>query len=223
MPRIGSLLLVILAVAAAGAVGVSSASAETCTGGSHWVACTWPGNVPIVHELALGLGGLSVLAGTIGGAEVKAHCPDAHSHGELTLLGEGSGAFVFLGCKLEKPAGCKLSAAQEKEVEAQFTTKQESATLATLSGSGPGEEFLNVTIESMPGETCVSTGQFSVTGKQMVESPTGGEGKVEQEVVAKKSESLLKVGGNSMSLSSKGEVHLGGANKGSAWLGMAGE
>jgi hypothetical protein len=176
-----------------------------------------------VHELALGLGGLSVLAGTIGGAEVKADCPDAHSHGELTLLGEGSGSFVFLGCKLDKPAGCRLSAPQEEEVEAHFTTKQESATLATLTGSGPGEEFISVTIENKPGETCVSTGQFSVTGKQMVESPTGGEGKVEQEVVAKKSESLLKVGGSSMSLSSKGEVHLGGADKGSAWLGMAGE
>jgi hypothetical protein len=179
--------------------------------------------MPIVHELALGLGGLSVLAGTIGGAEVKADCQDAHSHGELTLLGEGSGAFVFLGCKLEKPAGCKLSAAQEKEVEAHFTTRQESATLATLTGSGPGEEFINVTIERKSGESCAAEGQFTITGKQMVESPTGGEGKVEQEVVAKKSESLLKVGANSVSLSSKGEVHLGGANKGTAWLAMAGE
>jgi hypothetical protein len=141
----------------------------------------------------------------------------------LTLLGKGSGVFIFLGCRIEKPAGCKLSAAQEVKLEANFTTQQESATLATLTGSGPGEEFISVTIENKPGETCAATGSYTITGKQMVESPTGAEGKVEQEVVAKKSESLLKAGGNSVSLSSKGEVHLGGADKGSAWLAMAGE
>jgi hypothetical protein len=58
-----------------------------------------------------------------------------------------------------------------------------------------------------------------VTGKQKVETPTGGTGKVEQEVVAKKSGSGgLKPGAGGASFSSSAKVMLGGANIGTAWL-----
>lgn len=223
MSRFRLFLLGLLAVLAVGAVASASASAQTCTGGSHFVFCTSPGNTPLENELVLGLGGLSVLAGTPLGVEVKVHCPDVHFHGELTKLGAGSGILTFLGCRVEKPTQCKLSTAQESKIEANFTSNQESATLATFTGSGTNQEFTSLTLESKPGESCLAAGTFKVTGSQMVETPTGGEGKVEQEVVAKKAESNLKFGENSASFSSKGEVHLGGANLGSAWLVMTGE
>lgn len=223
MPRYKLSLLGLLAVLVVGGMSAASASADSCTGGSHFVFCTSPGNVPIVHELILGLAGLAVLAGTISGVEVKIHCLDGHIHGKVTLLGAGSGVHLNLHCKIEKPTSCKLSTAQESDLEADFTYQQESATLATLTGAGANSEYVTVQIESKPGETCVAAGNFAITGTQMVETPTGGEGKVEQEIVAKKAESNLKLGGNSASLSFKGEIHLGGANIGSAWLVMAGE
>jgi hypothetical protein len=214
------LLLGLLAVLAVGAVSAASASAQTCTGGSHFVFCTSPGNLPIENELVLGLGGLSVLAGTISGAAATFHCPDVHFHGELTTLGAGFGSLTFLHCVEEKPASCEL---EESTIVANFTSQQENATLATFTGSGTGNTFTTLKIKAKAGETCVAAGNFAVTGSQMVETPTGGEGKIEQEVQAKKAESNLKIGGNSASFSSKGEVHLGGANAGSAWLVMAGE
>jgi hypothetical protein len=187
------------------------------------VFCTSPGNIPIVHELVLGSGGISILAGTLGGAEAKLQCTTGNIHGKQLLLGAGSGRHSFFSCKFEKPAGCKLSAAQESKLEASFIYQEESATLALLTGAGTSEEFVSLEIENKPGETCVVTGTFPITGRQMVEMPTGGEGKVNQEIVAKKSESFLKFGGNAASLSFKVEIHLGGSNIGSAWLVMTGE
>lgn len=227
MSRIRLLLLGLLAVLAVGAVSaVSSASAETCTGGSHWVVCTSPGNVPVVHELVLGLsksGVSSVLAGLLGGVEAKFSCPDVHFHGTFELLGMVSGLLYFLNCKEEKPNTCKLSAADEVEIVAHFLGQLESATLALFTGTGAAEEFATLEVENAPGQTCPTTGLLPVTGKQMVELPGGAVGSENQEVVAKKSESFLKFASQTASFSSTAEVHLGGANAGSAWLVMSGE
>ena len=62
-----------------------------------------------------------------------------------------------------------------------------------------------------------------VTGRLMVEAPKGAEGVIDQEVVAKKSESFIKLGSQPASFSGTAKVHLGGANIGSAWLIMHGE
>jgi len=220
MSRFRLLFLGLLAVVAVGAVSAGSASADSCTGGSNVVFCTSPGNLPLVGETVLGLGTLALLAGIVGGLEARFHCPDFHVTGTLGKLGASTGLLLFLNCKEEKPAGCKLSEANELAIDALFTEQQETAGLATLTGSGKGvsEEFAKLTVESKPGETCVVKETLNVTGKQMVETSTVAA--VDQTVTAKKAESTLKLGSAAASFNGVAKVHLGGANIGSAWLAL---
>ncbi len=221
MSRFRLFLLGLLAVSVVGVVSAGSASADSCNGGTHVVFCTSPGNLPLVGETALGLGALALFASTVGGLEAKGHCSDFHGTGTLGQLGAATGLALFLHCKMERPAGCKLSAANEKELDVKFTVQLQTTGLALLTGSGTGEEFTNLTLESKPGETCVINGSVNVTGKQMVEVSTGAA--VNLTITAKKSESFLKLGNSVGTFSGVAQVHLGGANIGSAWLVMSGE
>jgi hypothetical protein len=225
MSRFRLLLLGLLAVLAVGAVSAASASAvDTCNGGIHLVFCN-DANEPLDGETVLGLGGLALLASILGGAEAKFHCPDFHVTGTLGLLGAATGLLLFLHCKEEKPASCKLSAADEKEIDAKYIVQQETLTLALFTGSGTGEEFTSLHVESKPGETCVATGTFPVKGRQMVETSKGVT--VDQEVTAKKAESFLKFGVEPASFNGVAKVHLAGtlnmANLGLAWGVLHGE
>ncbi|HEY2283919.1 MAG TPA: hypothetical protein VGH60_10260 [Solirubrobacteraceae bacterium] len=221
MSRFRLILLGLLAVVAVGAVSAGPASADSCNGGAHVVFCTSPGNLPLVGETVLGSGGLALLASIIGGAEAKFHCPSFDVTGTLGELGVGKGLLLFLNCKEELPGGCKLSAANEKEIDANFNTQQQTTGLALDTGSGTGEEFTSLAVESKPGESCAANGTLKVTGKQMVETTTGAA--VNQTVTAKKAESFLKLGAEKASFNGVAQVHLGGANLGSAWLVMSGE
>jgi hypothetical protein len=206
MSRFRLLLLGLLAVLAVGAVSAaSSASADSCTGGTHLVFCNHA-DEPLVGKTILGLGGLALLASILGGAEAKFHCPDFHVTGTLGNLGAGTGSLVFLHCKLEKPAGCKLSAADETEINANYTAQQETLTLALFTGSGAGEEFTSLHVENKGAEKCPATGIFKVTGKQMVETSAGVT--VDQTVTAKKAESFLKLGVEAASFNGVAKVHL---------------
>jgi hypothetical protein len=230
MVRFKLVLLGLLAVFAVGAVASASASADSCNGGAHFVFCTSPGNLPITHELVLGTGSLALFGATLTGAAAKFHCPTIDGHGKIELLGHATGLLYFLNCKMEKPAGCKLSAAQEAEIVVHYLSVQQSATLTLFTGTGgtSGEEFAAVEVETEAGKTCaaVETGKtmqtFPVTGKQMAKTPNGATGKLNQEISTTKAESVLKMGGNEASFSAKAEVHLGGVNAGSNWLVMAG-
>src|SRR5262249_9525632 len=140
----------------------------------------------------------------------------------LEKLGSLHGLFLLLHCKEEHPMNCRLSASNEKEIDVKFAGQQLSTTLILLSGAGSGEEFFTFHIEE--GEGCAIPGTFKVTGKQKAETPTGATGKLEQEIVAKKSGSGgLKLAGGTASLSNAMKnVHLGGANLGTNWLVMEG-
>jgi hypothetical protein len=221
MARFRLWLLALSVVFVVSAVSIGSASADSCTGGTHLVFCTSPGNLPLVGELVLGTGGLALVASILGGAEAKFDCPLFDFHGVLEKLGAYTLLLLFLTCKEEKPAGCKLSAADEKEVHTEFIGQKQSLTLGLVTGSGPGEEITSFHVENAPGKTCIQTGTFSITGRQMVEMSEGAT--VDKEVTAKKSESFMKLGVERASFSGIAKVHLGGANIGSAWLVMHGE
>jgi hypothetical protein len=220
MSRFRLILVGLFVVVAVGAVSVGSASADSCNGGTHLVFCTSPGNLPLVGETVSGLGGLALLASVIGGAEAKFDCSDFHVTGTLGKLGAGKGLLLFLKCKEEKPAGCKLSLENEKEIDANFNAQQETTGLALDTGAGAGEEFTSLAIENKPGETCFANGALKVTGRQMVETSTGAG--LSQTVTAKKAESFLKFG-EKASFSGVAVVHLSGANADANWLVMSGE
>lgn len=210
-------LLSLLAVSAVCVAASASASAESCTGGSNLVFCH--GNTPLVNEAVLGLAGTLVFASTVGGAEAKFSCPKGDFKATLEALGAFKGLLLSLGCKEEKPTSCKLTAADESEIDALFTGQQKSQTSALVTGSMAGEELVTLHVENKPGEICPQTGALVVTGKQVVETPNGSVSLLEQEIVAKKSGSFLKLGSASASLSfTIKDTHLGGANLGLFWL-----
>jgi hypothetical protein len=201
-------------------LAVGKEGGGTCSGGSHFSFCD-DNQEPLTGSSVLGTGGLALLAGHIGGAEAKFDCKSSDYQSTLEALGSATGLVRFLSCKLEKPAKCKLSAAQEAEVDAKFTIKQESATLATFTGAGSGEEFVTLTVEKSGSETCAVPGTYPITGKQKVETPKGAVSLANQEMVAKKTGSALKLGTETASFSSTTSNAM--LSSGLAWLVMAGE
>jgi hypothetical protein len=224
MSRFRLLLLGLLAVLAVGAVASASASAETCTGGSHLVFCN-DNQEPLVGETVLGTSSLALLASHLGGSEAKFHCSSDDFSATLEKLGLGQGLILFLNCTELLPAGCELSANQKKEIDAVFIAQLESPTLATFTGNkgGVANEFATLEVKN-----CSVAGNYTVTGTQMVSLPEGGVSKKEHEIIATKAQSALKLGVESASFSSTTtNAHLGGtlhmANLNLAWLVMSGE
>lgn len=202
MSRIRLFLIGLLVVLAAGAVASASASADKCSGGTNFVFCN-DNNEPLHNTAVLGTSGLSLLSGNIGGATARFHCKKDDFKGTLELLGASSGLILFLECVEEKPAGCDLSTSQEKEINAQFTAQQKSLTLSLFTGSKnqATEEFAALEIRNL-GTCAIPTGNYPVKGKQLVETPKGGESKVEHEIVATKAGSFLTFNGHEASFSS---------------------
>ncbi len=216
-------LLGLLVVCAVGAMS-GPASAETCTGGSHFVGCN-DHLEPLAGETGLGTGGLALFVIHLAGGRLEVHCLSGDYQGTLGKLGAASGLGLLLNCTELLPTGCELSANQKKEIDFVFTTQLESATLATVTGDRGGgtHEFTPLEIVN-----CSIAGNYTVTGTQMVSIPKGGESKVEQEIVATKAQSALKLGTELASFSTTtSDSHLGGTlnmvNLDLAWLVMAGE
>jgi hypothetical protein len=214
MLRFKVVILSLSALLTVGAVASASAPADTCTGGAHFVFCTFPGNVPVTHLAVSGEGGLAILASKVGAVEVKFHCTDDKLAGTLGLLGLASGEEVLLGCATEKPANCTIPSLILTEVHIQV----ESATKGLFSGAKGGTgEFTTITVS---GSSCAISGSYPITGTQEVEFPEGQAGKKEHEIVAKKSGSKLKIGEESGSFSGFTTAHVDSGEEG---LLMAGE
>lgn len=224
MSRIRLLLMGLLAVVVVGAVASASASAaESCTSGTtHFLFCN-DNQEPLTGSSVLGTSGLALLTGHLAGAEAKFDCKSDDFKATLGALGTGTGLILFLNCTEEKPAKCKLSSADEKEIDAKFAVQQNSVTLATFTGSGTGEEFVALHVESVSEtEKCAVPGTYPVTGKQIANTPKGASSLVNQEIVATKANSILKIGTepNAGFSSTTSNTHL---TNGLAWLVMLGE
>jgi hypothetical protein len=204
------------------AVASTSASAEVplCKEGEPTLAvCSGShqlGSPPVPFS---GTGGVSLVAATIGGAEVKLECKIFEVKGNFTLLGQGEGSIVLFECKMILPANCKLTAPEEEKIE----MKSIGAMIGTMgsakvefTGQGPGEQFYMIEIPS--GGGCAIAGKYTVTGKQDCELPKIEEELVEHEVICKKSGSKLKAGTEAVTISGKSQnVHTTGSFTGLKW------
>jgi hypothetical protein len=219
MTRFRLVLLSLFAVLAVGALASASASAEECINGTKPVFCRWPGNTPIHLLKILGESHLSVLTSSVGGAEVKLHCPDDLFRGETHLLGLILGEIDFLGCTVETPANCTVGEGTNKLILAlvhiQLLPNLMPA-LGLATGIGPEEEFTKIKIA---GTGCAIPGEYKITGLQSLEFPNGESGLVNHEIVAKKALSKLKLGVEKASFSSIALVHLHSLE---SWLIMLG-
>lgn len=219
MSRVKLLMLGLLAALAVGAMASASASAtDVCSGGTNLVFCN-DANQPLVGAAVEGTSGLSLLAGTLGGAEAKFDCNKDLFKATLGALGTFEGLILFEECKQLLPENCKLTAEDEQSIHAVFTGRQESTELATFTGQEGGEKF--ALLEVAAGGGCAVPGGYEVTGKQMVDMPKGGESLAEHEVVALKRNSTLLLGKGKASFSSTAKVKLS-ATPTLPWLVMLG-
>jgi len=224
MSRTRLMILTLLAVFIVGAVVLPSALAEPkkcATGSTHWVFC-YNNNEEMSLQKVEGSGGKAVLASTIGG-EAKFECETSTLTAELESLGKGGGKLTLHTCKETKPEHCKLSAAEEKEIELPFVESltneyKKVPPEGTFAGTGANEEIYNLAIEHETSACVIPAENYRITGKQGTELPKAEESLTEHEIVAKKSLSNLKVGGNEASLSATDKVKMSSSHGGSlAW------
>ena len=225
MSRTRLMILTLLAVFIVSAVVLPSALAEPkkcATGSTHWVFC-YNNNEEMSSQKIEGSGGRAVLASTLGG-EAKFECETSTLVAELESLGKGKGTLTLHTCKETLPEGCKLSAAEKTEIKLAFaetlTSEYKKGVLpeAAFAGTGAGEEIYNLMIEHETSACPIPGGKYKITGKQETELPNAEESLTEHEIVAKKSLSNLKVGGNEASLSATDKVKMSSSHGGSlAW------
>jgi hypothetical protein len=225
MSRTRLMILALLAVFTVGAVVLPTALAEPkkcATGATHWVFCYNSGE-EMSNQLVEGSGGKAILASTIGG-EAKFECETSTLVAELESLGKGKGTLTLHTCKETLPEHCKLSAAEKTEIKLAFTMSMTSEYKkgvlpeAAIAGTGSGEEIYNLMIEEETNACPIPAGKYKITGKQETELPNAEESLTEHEIVAKKSLSDLKVGGNAASLSATDKVKMSSSHGGSlAW------
>lgn len=225
MSRTRLILMALLAAFVASAVVLAPAIAEPkkcATGSTHWVFC-YNNNEEMSNQKAEGSGGTAILASTIGG-EAKFECGTSTLVAELEASGKGKGTITLHTCKETLPEHCKLTAAEETAIKLPFAEtlsseyKKGVPPEAAFAGTGSDEEIYNLEIEHEAGGCAIPAGKYKITGKQETELPNAEESLPEHEIIAKKSLSDLKVGGNSASLSATDQVKMSSSHGGSlAW------
>jgi hypothetical protein len=225
MSRTRLILMALLAAFVVSAVVLAPAMAEPkkcATGSTHWVFC-YNNNEEMSNQKAEGSGGTAILASTIGG-EAKFECDSSTLAAELEASGKGKGTITLHKCKETLPEHCRLTAAEETEIKLPFAEtlsseyKKGVPPEAAFAGTQAGEEIYDLGIEHETSACPIPTGSYAITGKQETELPKAEESLTEHEIVAKKSLSDMKIGGNAASLSATDKVKMSSSHGGSsAW------
>jgi|HubBroStandDraft_4_1064222.scaffolds.fasta_scaffold34782_2 hypothetical protein len=193
-------------------------------GFTHWVFCYGSSNEEMgspVQKIS-GTDGVSILEGKIGGSTAKVECKKGTFGAEIGLSGTGKGTDHFSECKLLKPTACRLTTAEEENIQGSFTAvligklEVPGKPEAEFTGSGTSEEITTIEIENKTSE-CADAGNYSISGKQDLELPEAEKKLVEHEFAAKKTGSNLKLGGEPASLSSTAKLKLLSPHEGATW------
>jgi hypothetical protein len=233
MSRTRLILLGVLAVLAVGVVASASATEPPVKCGGK------VGKVPDycvvgfelenakgepVSEKFEGTNGPSILKATIASTTAEIKCEKGKSTGSIEdgaagTVGKSTTTTAFEGCKLLKPANCKLTAAGEKEIE---TTELDGA-LALTAGRvedklepKEGAAFAGISIEGKESSCVIAEvgkpKSFNVTGSQLCEvDKSNAETEAEaiaHKILCKTSGSSLKIGGNKAEMTSEATVKL---------------
>jgi hypothetical protein len=225
MSRFRLIIAGALTVAIASAIVLTTAGAtpKKCeiAGPTSWVFCnSAKEEMGSPAVAATGSGEKALLAGTIGGLPVKFECASSTLESELELEGKGKGTLVLHECVETAPEHCRLNAAESKRIELNFAEsltgalKKPGAPEAVFSGTGPGEEIYALEIEHQTSECAIPEGGYQITGKQKAELPNAETLSTEHEMIAKKTLSSFKIGGNPATMSMTAKVKL---SSGAEW------
>jgi hypothetical protein len=193
------LILVLLSTLALGAATAASASAsEFIIEGKQVTEAT---NVE-------GTSGLALLAGVIGGVEVKIECVKDTFTGTIETGGKGSATLLLKECSETKPVNCKVPATIEGKLKSKL-----------IGSATPEMEFEATTAEGaiseivISGAGCAIPGTYALKGSQICELPKAEEEAVEHEAVCKKLKSKLKLGPEAASFSNTEKAKLTSGKK----------
>jgi hypothetical protein len=241
MSRIRFILLGLLAVAAVGLVATATASPPPAACGG--TVTTTPNYCVAGYQLENSQGGAvsEEVAGTNGAAVLKAEiasvkseikCSKGKSKGTIEdgasgTVGKSTARITFEECKLVKPANCKLTEEDEKEI------KTESLAGELVLTSGRIEDKLTpklgtFTAISMEGKesSCVIShvGEektFSITGSQRCEvdkNNTEAETETEKhKLICKPSGGSLEIGTNTAEMTDEATLALSGTKAHEHW------
>jgi len=172
-----------------------------------------------------GTNGASILKATVAGATTEIKCGTGKSIGSIEdgaggTVGKSKITTTFEACKLLKPATCKLTAADEKEIE----TTELKGSLTLTAGRvedklepKEGAGFAAVSIEgkeiTCPIAEIEKPESYSITGSQVCEIDTSNlvaaEETEKHKIICKPAGSaLLKIGGNKAEITSEATVKL---------------
>ena len=241
MSRTRLILLGLLAVVAIGVVASASASeppvkcgGKVTTTPNYCVAGFQLENSKgeAVSEKVVGTNGESILKGTVASVTSEVKCGKGKSTGTIEdgaggTVGKSKATITFEECKLIKPANCKLTAAQEEEIETtplkgelelssgRIEDKIESKTVASLPGSASKAKNLHVglrkwgNLKLSPSRVLSYVNSTRATPKRK-RKPT-------HKINCSASGGSLKIGGNLAEMSDNATVELSGAKAHDAW------
>ena len=241
MSRTRLILLGLLAVVAIGVVASASASEPPVKCGGK--VTTTPNYCvtgyqlenskgEAVSEKVVGTNGESILRGTVATVTSEVKCGKGKSKGTIEdgaggTVGKSKATITFEECKLIKPANCKLTAAQEEEIE----TTELKGELELASGRVEDKlesktgAFAGISIEGKESSCGIAeVGRpktFNISGSQLCElDSSNAEVEAEAEkhkIICKTSGSSLKIGTNPAEIADEATVVLSGAKAHDAW------
>ena len=215
MSRTRLILLGLLAVVAVGAVIASTSGAEppaaSCTAVTSAPAYCVAGVPPASPEKFEGTNsGEATLKATVSMVKTEIKCEAGKSKGTIEdgaggTVGKSAVTDTFEGCKLIKPASCKLSVADEKEIETSELKGELGLTSSRVEDKLESKTgvFAPIGIEGKESSCVIAEvgipQNFDVTGSQLCEvdsSNTAAEKEAtSHKIICKYAGSSLKVGG----------------------------
>jgi hypothetical protein len=226
MSRFRLISLCLLAALAVGAVVLAPAGAEEpkkcgVESPTHWVFCySSKEEIGKPVQAITGTGGTAKVVASIP-TETKIECEKSSLAGDLEPEGTGGGTLTLSKCKMTKPAHCRLTEAEESQIQLDFATSlsgklKAGDVEAAFAGTGPAEEIYVLTVDENGGE-CAEAGSYVVNGKQATELPSAESSLVEHEMVTRKTGSTFKIGEYNATLTTTLKVKLSSTHVGEGW------
>jgi hypothetical protein len=159
--------------------------------------------------------GTAKLTSTLNGSEVLIECTSGSGTGKIELAGKSTASIKYEGCSMSKPAGCKLTTAEAKEIKPVALVDVLGGTTGAFTDSfspASGTEFVAIAFEKCT--SSLNNGSHSVSGCAAAKASGAEEVVGTLEFQATVSGCALSFAGNGATITAKDEVELSGANKG---------